>query len=67
MVSEPNEFLTPSTIVVVLLQDVCSCCRKSKGNSQRHGSGWLSSAEGGTFVQIILNLKVNLLRQLSVC
>jgi len=54
MVSEPNEFLTPSTIVVVLLQDVCSCCRKSKGNSQRHGSGWLSSAEGGTFVQIIL-------------
>jgi len=60
MVCETKEFSTPHTIVIVILQDVCSCYRKSKGNSQRHGSGWLSSAKGGTFLQIILNLEADL-------
>jgi len=51
MVCETNEFLTHRTMVVFVfvLQDVFSCCRNSKGNSQKHGSGWLSNAKRGVY------------------
>jgi hypothetical protein len=48
------------------LQDVCSCWRESKGISQRHGSVRVSSAKGGEFVQIILNLEAKFYRQICI-
>ena len=65
-VCEPKEFPPPGSIVIVFSQDVCNYCRKSKGNSQRHGYRWLSSAKGGKFVQIILNLEDNFETQLRL-